>query len=314
MKIIGLNDIAALNIPKASYYNWAKETFLAKSDCVLPAKTSMKWYAGEGFVNVMPSIIPSLGVYGVKTVTRNPDAIPTLKSAMMLFDIKSSELLAVLDADYITAFRTGGTATLAIETLAVKNYKTIGLIGLGNICRAVVLVLLSVVKDRELTFKLHLFENTDNGLIALLKQFPNVKIETYSDIESVVRDSDVVVSCVTFTDKDLTQPEWFKKGALLVPIHTRGFMNCDEQFDRVVYDDYDHVKHFKDFELFKNKHELAEVLKNPSCGRQNNEERIIAYNIGISLLDIYFSKKIYDMFPDKEEFSLEPELERYWVK
>ena len=314
MKIIGLNEIAALNLPKEDYYQWAKETFLNKYDCVLPAKISMKWYEGEGFVNVMPSIIPSIGVYGVKTVTRNPNAIPTLKSALMLFDIKSSELLAVLDADYITAFRTGATATLAIETLAVKNYKTIGLIGLGNICRAIVLVLLSVVKDRELTLKLHLFENTDNGLIELLKQFENVKIETYSEIKDVVEDSDVVVSCVTFADEDLAKPEWFKKGALLVPVHTRGFMNCDEAFDRVIYDDYEHVKHFKNYELFKNKHELSEVLKNKELGRNSDEERIIAYNIGISLLDVYFAKKIYDHFEGKEEYNLEPSLERYWVK
>ena len=314
MKIIGLNDIASLNLPKELYYKWAKEVFLNKNTCVLPAKTSLKWYDGEGFVNVMPSIIPSIGAYGVKVVTRNPKAVPTLKSAMMLFDINSSELLGVLDADYITAFRTGGTATLAIETLAVKNYQTIGLIGLGNICRAVVLVLLSVVKNRNLTFKLHLFENTDNGLTEILEKFPNVKIEKYNDIEDVVKGSDVVISCVTYTDNDLTKPEWFKKGALLVPIHTRGFMNCDEAFDRVIFDDYDHVKHFKNFELFKNKAELSQVLNDPSLGRQNDDERIIAYNIGISLLDIYFSKKIYDYFPNKEEFELEPKLDRYWVK
>ena len=314
MKIIGLNEISSLNLPKNLYYEWAKEVFLSKDSCVLPAKTSLKWYDGEGFVNVMPSIIPSANVYGVKVVTRNPHAVPTLKSARMLFDLDSSELLCVMDADYITAFRTGGTATLAIETLAVKDYQTIGLIGLGNICRAVVLVLLSVVKNRKLTFKLHLFEGTDNGLTDILKQYPNVTVEKYDEIEDVVRGSDVVVSCVTYTDNDLTKPEWFKKGALLVPIHTRGFMNCDEMFDRVIYDDYDHVKHFKNFELFKNKNELSAVLKNPSLGRKNNDERIIAYNIGISLLDIYFSKKIYDYFPNKEEYKLEPELDRYWVK
>ena len=253
-------------------------------------------------------------MYGVKTVTRNPDTIPTLKSALMLFDIESSELLSVMDADYITAMRTGGCASLAIETLAVKNYKTIGLIGLGNICRAVVLVLLSKVKDRELTFKLHLFENTDNGMIEILKKYPNVKIETYQTIEETVKGSDVIISCVTFANENLTDPSWFKKGALLVPVHTRGFLNCDKEFDRIIYDDYEHVKHFANFEYFKNKHELAEVLKDKSLGRANDDERIIAYNIGLSILDIYFAKKVYDLVDNKEELSLEPVLDRYWVK
>lgn len=315
MKTISMDEIKSLNIPKNKFFEWTRDCFLKKKEFILPPKISMKWYEGNGFVNVMPSIIPSLDVYGVKTVTRNPDAIPTLKSALMLFDIKDSNLLAVMDADYITAFRTGGCATLAIETLARKNYDTIGLIGLGNICRAVVLVLLNVVKDRNLKFKLHLFENTDNGLIQLLRQFSNVKIETYPDIKSVVVDSDVVVSCVTFANENLTDPSWFKKGALLVPVHTRGFMNCDEAFDRVIFDDYGHVCHFANFERFKNKHELSDVLHDPSLGRQNDEERIIAYNIGLSILDIYFAKKIYDLYGDKgTNIELESNLDRYWVK
>ena len=186
---------------------------------------------------------------------------------------------------------------------------------LGNICRSVILVLLSRVKERKLTFKLYLFEGTDNGIIDMLKQYPNVEIETYDNIKDTVVDSDVVISCITYTANDLTEPEWFKKGALLVPVHTRGFMNCDEVFDRVIVDDYNHVCGFKNYDKFKNCHELAEVLHDKKLGRNNDSERIIAYNIGISLMDIYFAKKIYDMCGDiKDTASLETKLPLYWVK
>ena len=314
MKIITFDDINNLKLDKSVYYSWAKEIFTNKYSSILPPKISMKHYNGEGFVNVMPCILPDSGVYGVKVVSRNPNSVPTLKSNLMLFDEKTNDLLSVMDADYITAFRTGATATLAIETLARKGYSTIGLIGLGNICRAVVLVLLSVVKDRKLTLKLHMFENTDNGLGELLSQFDNVVIEHYDSIEETVRDSDVVISCVTFAEKDLAKPEWFKKGALLVPVHTRGFMDCDLVFDRVIVDDFGHVHGFKNYEHFKNCHELSEVLHNPKLGRNNDDERIIAYNIGLSILDLGFAKKLYDYFKEKEDIEVSKKLDTYWVR
>ena len=315
MKIITFEDIKNLNIKKENFYAWAKETFENKYSNVLPPKTSMKYYDGEGFVNVMPTIIPSSNVYGVKVVSRNPHSVPNLRSGLMLFDLTSNELLSVMDADYITAFRTGATATLAIETLAKKDYSTIGLIGLGNICRATVLVLLSVVKNRNLTFKLYLYEGQDNGLIDILSKYDNVKVETYDNIEDTVRGSDVVVSCVTFAADDLAKEEWFKKGALLVPIHTRGFLNCDLAFDRVIVDDREHVKGFKNYQYFKNCHELSEVLKDSKLGRNSDEERIIAYNIGISILDITFAKKIYDFFNKKDAgVDISGDKPLYWVE
>lgn len=314
MKIITFEDIKNLNIEKQNFYAWAKETFENKYSNILPAKTSMKYYDGEGFVNVMPTIIPSSNVYGVKVVSRNPHSVPNLRSGLMLFDLTSNELLSVMDADYITAFRTGATAALAIETLAKKNYSSIGLIGLGNICRAVVLVLLSVVKNRKLKFKLYLYEGQDNGLIDILSKYDNVEIETYDNIEQTVRDSDVIVSCVTFAADDLAKEEWFKKGALLVPIHTRGFLNCDLAFDRIIIDDRDHVKGFKNYQYFKNCHELSEVLKDKSLGRNSDEERIIAYNIGISILDITFAKKIYDLIKKDADYDISGDKPLYWVE
>lgn len=315
MRIITFKDIYNLNLDKNLFFDWAKETFLNKYSTLLPAKTSIHYYDGEGFVNTMPAIIPSINAYGVKVVSRNPKSVPTLKSNLMLFDLSNNDLLGIMDADYITAFRTGATAALAIETLASDDYSTVALIGLGNICRAFVLVLLNHVKNKTITFKLYLYEGTDNGIIELLSQFKNIKIETYDNIKDTIINSDVVVSCVTYAKDDLAKPEWFKKGCLLVPVHTRGFLNCDLEFDRIIIDDHNHCKDFRNYSKFKNLHELGEVLKDKSLGRANNKERIIAYNIGLSILDITFAKKIYDLLKDtKEDIAVSGTKPLYWVK
>ena len=40
---------------------------------------------------------------------------------------------------------------------------------------------------------------------------------------------------------------------------------------------------------------MTDVLNNETIGRENDEQRILAYNIGISIQDIFFASKIYDL-------------------
>lgn len=87
----------------------------------------------------------------------------------------------------------------------------------------------------------------------------------------------------------------YKKGVLVVPVHTRGFQNCDLYFDKIFCDDIGHVSGFKYFKEYKSITEMSEILNGKTLGRTSNEERILAYNIGISIQDVYFASKIYDI-------------------
>src|SRR5690606_20913748 len=99
-------------------------------------------------------------------------------------------------------------------------------------------------------------------------------------------DSDVIISAVTYFENDICESHFFKKGCLLIPIHTRGFMNCDIDFDKVFVDDVNHIKGFKNFEFFKPKmNEVSAVINNNCEGRSSDDERIIVYNIGIAIHD-----------------------------
>ena len=60
----------------------------------------------------------------------------------------------------------------------------------------------------------------------------------------------MVVSCATYFENDIAENGWFKKGVLVIPVHTRGFMNCDLFFDKVFADDTGHVDHFTNFTKF----------------------------------------------------------------
>ena len=78
----------------------------------------------------------------------------------------------------------------------------------------------------------------------------NLHFEYVNDNKSLVKGSDVVVSCVTYFADDFCPNECFDEGVLVVPVHTRGFTNCDLFFDKVYADDTGHVDHFKHFSEF----------------------------------------------------------------
>ena len=85
MKYLPLKDIVNLNIKKSIFLDWVKEAMLIKEKAIMPPKLSLKHWS-NGFVNVMPCILPTEGVYGTKIVSRNDKTIPVLQSKIFLYN------------------------------------------------------------------------------------------------------------------------------------------------------------------------------------------------------------------------------------
>lgn len=312
MKVITFQDIKNLAISPSTCYEWATETILNKDKYMLPAKISIKPREGV-FCNVMPTIGSDIG--GLKVVTRYPEREPSLDSKILLMNANNGEFLALMDGDFITAMRTGAVAAHSIKLLAKTGYSTIGMMGLGNTARAALLVLLEVEKDKTFKIKLLRYKDQADTFIQRFSEYTNVSFEIVETPRDVVRGSDVVISAVTYTDGDLCSDEDFDEGVLVVPIHTRGFTNCDLFFDKIFADDEDHVSNFGNFKKFRSFAEVSDIVNGRVKGRESNRERILAYNIGISIHDVFFASKIYEMLDGSPlpEIDLESPIEKFWV-
>ncbi len=302
MKIIGFEDIKSLNISPAQCYKWASEMIADKHNSFLPAKTQMNM-PGNVFCNVMPCLInyADIPVGGVKVVTRYPKRQPTLDSKILLFNASSGEFLAFMDGNWITAMRTGAVAAHSVVNFAKSGWGTIGMIGLGNVARATMMVLASIIPDKTMTVKLLHYKDQAEDFCERFKGYSNLRFHIVDSVENCIKGSDVVVSCVTYFDKDIANDNWFDEGVLVVPVHTRGFTNCDLFFDKVFADDTGHVNHFKNFSKFRYFAETSDVVNGYSVGRENDKERILAYNIGVSTHDINYASHIYKMFQNTPE-------------
>ncbi len=313
MKIITHQDILNLNITPEEAYNWSEFLIKNKNSAILPPKISIKPETMEGvFCNVMPCYFGDFG--GVKMVTRYPDRAPSLDSQLMLLDTKTGVTKALIDANFVTALRTGAVCVHSLLLFAVKDFSTIGMMGLGNVARATMLILLAKVTDRKLTVKLLKFNDEHQLFADRFKDYDNVEFKFCDTAEEVVDGSDVVISAVTYAGKNLCEDKYFKPGVVVIPVHTLGFTNCDLFFDKVFADDYGHVKHFKYFDKFKSFSEVSDVVNGKKAGRENDEERILVYNIGIALHDIYYAGQIYGKMQNSAtEVEFLPPTERFWL-
>jgi ornithine cyclodeaminase/alanine dehydrogenase-like protein (mu-crystallin family) len=125
---------------------------------------------------------------------------------------------------------------------------------------------------------------------------------------------DVVLSCVTVANEIIGKDEWYEQGVLVVPVHTKGFQNCDLFFDRIFVDDIGHVNSFKYFNQFNYCKEFSLVLKGEDPGRQDESERLLAYNIGIALQDIFFASKIFNILGNSIiDIDLQKAVNKFWV-
>ena len=323
MKIITFDDIAALRINPLKFYGWVSEIIKNKSKAVLPPKISMK-YSHEGiFCNVMPCVIPSeisplgFAAGGVKIVTRYPSRLPSLNSQIILFNADTGENIALMDANFITAMRTGAVAAHSVKLFARKDYSTIGIMGLGNTARASLLVLSELETEREFTVKLLKYKSQEESFARRFESCTRLHFEYVDTPEELARGSDVIISAVTYAQSDFCSDECFGEGVLVVPVHTLGFTNCDLFFDKVFADDYGHVKHFRNFGKFHSFSEVSDVVNGKSEGRINDRERILVYNIGISLHDINAAAHIFRLCMSSgktfADFDMHEPEAKFWI-
>lgn len=301
MRIITDTDVRACGVTPKESVEWAREVFLMKDRCQLPPKISLHPRDND-FFNTMPSILPEeYHTFGCKVVSRICGQHPALKSEAMIFDTQTGAMEALVNTDWITARRTGAVAALAIATLQRSDASVYSFVGLGEIGHSVLTCLLETVGDgQEITVRLKRYKDqAERTLEEFAAKYPKCRFEICDTMEGLVEGADVVVSCITVADGLMVEnTELFKPGVLVVPVHTRGFQNCDRIFDRVVADDRGHVCGFRYFNEFREFAELGDVLNGKAAGRKNDGERILAYNIGISLLDVYYAYRIINRLID----------------
>ena len=158
--------------------------------------------------------------YG-SNVDNKKKGLPRSILMMMLNDKDTGAPLALMSANLVSAYRTGGIPGVGAKYLARKDAKVVSIIGPGVMGKTSLAAFVSVCpKVDTVKIKGRSQRSLDAFVKFIKEELPQIKnIKICDTVEEAVRDSDIISFTTTVRDDVSSFPyisgDWIKKGALI---------------------------------------------------------------------------------------------------
>ncbi|HEY3085075.1 MAG TPA: ornithine cyclodeaminase family protein [Candidatus Dormibacteraeota bacterium] len=165
-----------------------------------------------GLLNVMFASYPGANLSGLKTYTVSDGHVRFL---VVLFGVDGS-LQALIESDFMGAYRTGAATAVAVKTLGQPGAATVGLIGTGWQAATQALALSHVLEIEELRVY---GRNEERRAAFAAEQEAQLGIKTVDapSAEAAVRGADVVVT-VTTSQVPVLDADWVEPHATVAAV------------------------------------------------------------------------------------------------
>ena len=140
---------------------------------------------------------------------------------MMLNDKDTGAPLALMSANLLSAYRTGGIPGVGARYLAKKDSKVVSIIGPGVMGKTSLAAFVSVCPNLDTVKIKGRSQRSLDAFVKFIKEeLPQIKnIEICDSVEAAVKDSDIISFTTTVRDDVSSFPyingDWIKKGALI---------------------------------------------------------------------------------------------------
>ncbi len=249
------------------------------------------------FIHAMPGFLPRKNAAGMKWVSgysnNLKNRLPSIMGLIILNDPKTGKPLAVMDGSYITALRTAAASGVSAKYLAVKDAAILGIVGTGVQGRYHLESLKEVLPGIK-EIKIY---DTNESILAEFRSYAKergfVNIISCGSAREVIEGTDIIVTATSHLEERIYRESWVKKGALVLPVHTRGWeKSMLGNADKFIVDDwqqFDNALGGSDGyyaplpEMYA---ELGQIVVGEKSGRVNTAERIVNINFGMAIHDV----------------------------
>lgn len=170
----------------------------------------------HGEMHVKSAYIQGFDSFAVKIASGffdNPKrGLPSGSGLMLLFHSETGFPQAVLlDNGYLTHVRTGAAGAIAAQYLAREDIHTAGIIGAGRQARFQLLALQQVRRFQRVLVYARSPEHVRAYIADMQARLGGIPIEPAPDAETLVRQSDIVITTTPFTTP-IVRAEWLHPG------------------------------------------------------------------------------------------------------
>ena len=292
------NDVEKVNLPMAEIIEALDQMFVekGKGKAEMPPKPGIHPRL-NAFLHAMPAYIPSLESAGVKWVSGYPEnqkkGLPYISGLLILNDPETGLPITVMDCTWITAKRTGAATAVAAKYLARKDSATVGIVACGvqgrsNLEALACLFRLKKVKAFDIRSEIAMQYAEEMG-----KQL-GLEIEPVGEVSEAVKDVDLVVTSgpIVKNPQPAIKAGWLSSGsfASLVDFDCYWQGEALREAQKLATDDLSQMCYYRLEGYFQDTPEpyadLGEIAAGKKPGRESNEERTIAINLGLALDDM----------------------------
>lgn len=298
-------DVETLNIPMSDIIDALNDMFREKGEgrVEMPPKPGIHTRE-NAFIHAMPAYIPSMNAAGVKWISGYPEnqkkKLPYISGLLILNDPDTGLPIAVMDATWITARRTGAATAIAAKYLARKESSTVGILACGvqgrnNLEALACLFKISKVKAFDI------YPEIAQRYANEMKEIVHADIEVVKSPKEAVVGLDMVVTSgpILENPSPIIEADWLAEGAFASPVDFDSYWKGEalRQADKLATDDKDQMEYYRTVGYFKNTPkpyaDLGEIVSGKKPGRERAEERTISINLGIALDDMATAILIY---------------------
>ena len=225
---------------------------------------------------------------------------PVWDGVVMAFDASTGAPLAIVqDGGLLTDWRTAVAGAVASHALARADAKTLGVIGTGIQGLWQPLAHKTVIDFERLLIWGRSAEKAKILQAQLEPQLPDVKIEVITDLEQLVRESEIIVTA-TGSLEPLIRSEWLQPGTHITAVGADDDRKRElelsvlERADVIVVDSLLVNQKYGDIAQALNAGtlqtssliELGTLLANPNLGRNSSEQITVAKLVGLGVQDL----------------------------
>jgi ornithine cyclodeaminase/alanine dehydrogenase-like protein (mu-crystallin family) len=307
MKLLYLSDadIRALDVPMKDVLSAVESAFRDKAEgCTeVPAKGGIH-PTEDAFIHAMPALLGRSRAAGLKWVSAFPGngarGLPNIHGLIILNDVDTGVPLAVMDARWVTAKRTGAATALSARYLARRDSASLGILGCGVQARTHLEALLEVLPLRRILAYDRHFERAAAYVQEAREKF-GLEGDAVHEARDAVLGQDVVVTAgsISKTPHATVQAGWLKPGAFasLVDFDASFSPEAFLEVDMFCTDDTAQLKHFRASGRLLHvpavHADLAELVGGTKAGRRFPEERTMTCNLGLALTDVATASLLY---------------------
>ncbi len=298
-------DVEAVDLPMADIVAALEEMFREKGqgNVEMPPKPGIHTRP-DAFIHAMPAYIPSLEAAGMKWVSGYPGnqarGLPYITGLLVLNDPLTGIPLAVMDATWITAMRTGAATALAARYLARPDSSTVAVLGCGVQGRSNAHALATLFELK----KVRAFDPHPERVREYARDIQDqlgLEVVPAADPRDALQGADLVVTAgpILKNPDPAIAADWLEPGGFASAVDFDSYWQgaALEQADKIATDDLAQMEYYRGEGYFGQTPpayaDMGELAAGLKPGREREDERIIAMNLGIALEDMAAGIRVY---------------------